>query len=77
MGKDMTVMDLDNELNLSAPNMVDPMELSRPPFDNPATQLGECLVDEAGKEIKMNFDHGTTTLGFKYKGGTILAVDSR
>lgn len=25
----------------------------------------------------MNFDHGTTTLGFKFKGGVILAVDSR
>ena len=25
----------------------------------------------------MNFDHGTTTLGFKYQGGVVLAVDSR
>ena len=25
----------------------------------------------------MNFDHGTTTLGFKYQGGVLLAVDSR
>merc|ERR1711860_206356 len=30
-----------------------------------------------GKEVKMNFDHGTTTLGFKYQGGVLLAVDSR
>lgn len=27
--------------------------------------------------IKINFDHGTTTLGFQYKEGVILAVDSR
>lgn len=25
----------------------------------------------------MDFDHGTTTLGFRYKNGVILAVDSR
>ncbi len=25
------------------------------------------MVDESGKEIPMNFDHGTTTLGFKYQ----------
>lgn len=30
-----------------------------------------------GREIKINFDHGTTTLGFMYKGGVVLAVDSR
>ena len=25
----------------------------------------------------MKFDHGTTTLGFLYQGGVVLAVDSR
>lgn len=25
----------------------------------------------------MHFDHGTTTLGFMYKNGVVLAVDSR
>lgn len=34
-------------------------------------------TDETGKHLKINFDHGTTTLGFQYKGGIILAVDSR
>ena len=34
-------------------------------------------VDDHGREIKMNYDHGTTTLGFKYQGGIVLAVDSR
>lgn len=33
--------------------------------------------DEAGKHLKIRFDHGTTTLGFQYQGGIILAVDSR
>lgn len=27
--------------------------------------------------IKIDFDHGTTTLGFRFQGGVILAVDSR
>ena len=35
------------------------------------------LTDDGGKDIDMNFDHGTTTLGFKYQGGVLLAVDSR
>ena len=35
------------------------------------------LTDDQGQDIEMNFDHGTTTLGFKYQGGVLLAVDSR
>lgn len=31
--------------------------------------------DEAG--IKIHFDHGTTTLAFKFAGGVVIAVDSR
>jgi len=31
--------------------------------------------DEGG--IKIHFDHGTTTLGFKFAHGVIIAVDSR
>jgi len=51
--------------------------ISLPPFANPANNLGRVLTDEGGKDIPMNFDHGTTTLGFKYQGGVLLAVDSR
>jgi len=52
-------------------------QLMLPPFANPGLNLGSVLVDESGKEIQMHFDHGTTTLGFKYQGGVVLAVDSR
>jgi len=52
-------------------------QIMLPPFSQPALNLGRALVDEAGKDIKMHFDHGTTTLGFKYQGGVLLAVDSR
>merc|ERR1712117_806569 len=48
-----------------------------PPYSNPMESLGTCLTDDAGSDLPMNFDHGTTTLGFKYKGGVILACDSR
>merc|ERR1711971_1335235 len=46
-------------------------------YSNPMESLGTCLTDDAGSDLPMNFDHGTTTLGFKYKGGVILACDSR
>lgn len=32
---------------------------------------------QENSDIKINFDHGTTTLGFIYQGGVVLAVDSR
>merc|ERR1719245_2248762 len=53
------------------------MSISMPPYSNPMESLGTCLTDDAGSDLPMNFDHGTTTLGFKYKGGVILACDSR
>jgi 20S proteasome alpha/beta subunit len=31
----------------------------------------------AGSGIKIQMDHGTTTLAFKFQGGVLLAVDSR
>lgn len=43
----------------------------------PAENLGRFTKDEHGREIKIKFDHGTTTLGFIYQGGVVLAVDSR
>lgn len=33
--------------------------------------------DEHGHRIAIEFDKGTTTLGFKFNGGVIIAVDSR
>ena len=77
LGADGPSMTLESELTRATPNFSDPCELSAAPFADPASSLGEFLVDEAGREIKLNFDHGTTTLGFKYQGGTVLAVDPR
>ena len=35
------------------------------------------MSDENGKEMKIHFAHGTTTLAFKYNGGVIVCADSR
>ena len=35
------------------------------------------IQDGPKSDIKIHMDHGTTTLGFKFQGGVILAVDSR
>lgn len=40
-------------------------------------QPAEKLTEWKRKGLRINFDHGTTTLGFKFKNGVILAVDSR
>ncbi|XP_065332451.1 proteasome subunit beta type-5-like [Cloeon dipterum] len=58
-------------------NLVDNLQLALPPFSNPAENLSHFGTDEHGKSIKIHFEHGTTTLGFKYQGGVVLAVDSR
>lgn len=34
-------------------------------------------VSSDKSDIRIKFDHGTTTLGFKFKDGVIIAVDSR
>lgn len=39
--------------------------------------MSQFTKDESGRDIKIQFDHGTTTLGFQYQGGVVLAVDSR
>eukprot|EP00730_Choanoeca_flexa_P016842 TRINITY_DN8035_c0_g1_i1.p1 TRINITY_DN8035_c0_g1~~TRINITY_DN8035_c0_g1_i1.p1 ORF type:complete len:286 (+),score=62.07 TRINITY_DN8035_c0_g1_i1:193-1050(+) len=51
-------------------------------FDLPLSQdpvkfLEPYTSTNADTNVKIEFAHGTTTLGFKYKGGVIIAVDSR
>jgi 20S proteasome subunit beta 5 len=47
-----------------------------PPVDNPQSFL-DTVFEGPGAPPKLDFAHGTTTLGFVYKGGVIVAVDSR
>ncbi|XP_071864594.1 proteasome beta5 subunit [Bombus fervidus] len=60
-------------------NFINNVQLAVPPYINPAEKLAQLAegTDEAGKHLKIKFDHGTTTLGFQYRGGIVLAVDSR
>lgn len=70
-------LDRYNEVAQYTRNFTSNCDLSVPPFTDPAENLARFTKDESGKEIKMDFDHGTTTLGFQYQGGIVLAVDSR
>jgi len=68
---------LEEDISQFCRNFSSNIQLGIPPFDNPAENLSRFAKDEAGKDIKITFDHGTTTLGFMYQGGVVLAVDSR
>jgi len=52
-------------------------QLALPPFNDGKLAMTVFKTDEHGQRIGIEFDKGTTTLGFKYKGGVIIAVDSR
>ncbi|EDX06540.1 proteasome subunit beta type-5 [Drosophila simulans] len=58
-------------------NLANPYTLAAPPFENPLHNLNQIQANGDKTGIKIDFDHGTTTLGFKFKGGVLLAVDSR
>ncbi|XP_071530038.1 proteasome subunit beta type-5 [Panulirus ornatus] len=58
-------------------NLTNQYQLCMPPFPKDQCQIGEFLIDETGRKIKLNYAHGTTTLGFKFNGGVVMAVDSR
>ncbi|KAH8298526.1 hypothetical protein KR044_009491 [Drosophila immigrans] len=74
-GFDAQVKDWDlQQLHVATSNLRNPYRLMAPPFENPAVNLPKILQL---CNIRMEFDHGTTTLGFKYQGGVILCADSR
>eukprot|EP00180_Rhodochaete_pulchella_P000916 Plantae.Rhodophyta-Rhodochaete_pulchella.ctg1742.p4 GENE.Plantae.Rhodophyta-Rhodochaete_pulchella.ctg1742~~Plantae.Rhodophyta-Rhodochaete_pulchella.ctg1742.p4 ORF type:complete len:270 (-),score=43.36 Plantae.Rhodophyta-Rhodochaete_pulchella.ctg1742:2152-2961(-) len=51
--------------------------LSIPSVDRPADFLRDAFSAENSDTKPMDFLHGTTTLGFRFEGGIIAAVDSR
>ncbi|XP_071813343.1 proteasome subunit beta type-5-like [Apostichopus japonicus] len=56
----------------------DPLQDSKftlPPVAEPAEYLSQLAKRDGGPKIR--FLHGTTTLGFKFEHGVIIAVDSR
>lgn len=46
-------------------------------LSQPAENLAKLQDYGASTGIKIDFDHGTTTLGFRFEHGVIMAVDSR
>uniref|UniRef100_A0A1B6EFU3 Proteasome subunit beta n=1 Tax=Clastoptera arizonana TaxID=38151 RepID=A0A1B6EFU3_9HEMI len=67
----------DESINKPYPkNLNNNLNLALPPFGQPEN-IKDYLVGDDGRPIRMKFDHGTTTLGFIYQGGIVLAVDSR
>merc|ERR1712168_138804 len=70
--EDMTSeMEMDMLRNVAGP----PEDMVQPPFANPALAINENFGDDKPAQIK--FNHGTTCLAFKFKGGVIVATDSR
>ncbi|XP_058834837.1 proteasome subunit beta type-5 [Topomyia yanbarensis] len=65
------------DIALSSQNLQNSFALAVPPFQDPAENLAKLSAHGKSSGIKMEFDHGTTTLGFRFQGGVILAVDSR
>ncbi|XP_072014128.1 proteasome subunit beta type-5-like [Amphiura filiformis] len=66
--------DLNNVNFLQDDPLADP-KFTVPAVAEPAEYLKQLTESENGPQIK--FLHGTTTLGFKFQHGVIIAVDSR
>lgn len=58
-------------------SLFDDVKLTLPPAVVLSTMQNGGFSDQSGRKIKIHHDHGTTTLAFRYKGGVVLAVDSR
>lgn len=51
--------------------------LAVPPISQPTAFLRAHTDDASNPDCKIKIAHGTTTLAFRFKGGIIVAVDSR
>ncbi|XP_045460901.1 proteasome subunit beta type-5 [Harmonia axyridis] len=69
--------DFHGEIYQMSGNFINNASLGIPPMIKPIGLSPNFSKDDNGREVKINFDHGTTTLGFMYKNGIVLAVDSR
>ncbi|KAK9890973.1 hypothetical protein WA026_013310 [Henosepilachna vigintioctopunctata] len=68
---------LKDEIFKMSANFSNNASLGIPPMIGPLGTTPNFTKDDNGKELKIHFDHGTTTLGFMYNNGIVLAVDSR
>ncbi|KAL1380375.1 hypothetical protein pipiens_014248 [Culex pipiens pipiens] len=65
------------DISLGRHNLENSLSLAVPPFHKPEENLVKLQADGESSSIKMDFDHGTTTLSFRFQGEVIVAVDSR
>jgi 20S proteasome subunit beta 5 len=56
---------------------VGPIQKFAVPSQMPTTFLAKYNDTNTDSDVKIQFAHGTTTLGFKFQHGVIIAVDSR
>lgn len=66
----------DDQVNPDAVDLGLSNSLVIPPVDRPASFLRDAFANVPEKD-RIRFAHGTTTLAFSFKGGIIVAVDSR
>ncbi|KAK4945076.1 Proteasome subunit beta type-5 [Elasticomyces elasticus] len=53
------------------------LKFALPPISAPSSWLQAATDDHANPECPIKIAHGTTTLAFRFKGGIIVATDSR
>lgn len=53
------------------------LKFALPPLDRPANFLRAMTDDHSNPNCPIKIAHGTTTLAFRFKGGIIVATDSR
>ncbi|XP_064466535.1 proteasome subunit beta type-5-like [Ornithodoros turicata] len=73
---DLDQDDLVNFKDVISTNFRHHSQLAMPPFPDPSQTL-KSFEDDGVKGIKIRFDKGTTTLGFIFKHGVVIAADSR
>jgi len=76
-GSEFSNRDFQADITKYSSNFDNHYQLAAPPFENPCDGLSKVQAIGAKDGIKIDFDHGTTTLGFRFQGGVLLAVDSR
>nr|WAB24459.1 proteasome beta 5 subunit [Propylea japonica] len=69
--------DLRGEIYQMSGNFMNNAALGIPSMIKPIGLSANFAKDDNGRELKIHFDHGTTTLGFMYQNGIVLSVDSR
>lgn len=72
-----TSADFGSDLYQAAQNFENNYQLAVPPYANPCQNIAQLQDNCQANGVKIDFEHGTTTLGFRFQGGVLLAVDSR